>query len=73
MVLDRRKKGRLTQLFGQKNYLETAPGRFGMLLACLRVAGERCGGDTMADAGTAGNRFYRRLTASFATRLIAVP
>ena len=26
MVLDRSKKGRMTQLFGQKNYLETAPG-----------------------------------------------
>ena len=25
MVLDGRKKGRVTQLFGQKNYLETAP------------------------------------------------
>ena len=27
MVLDRRKKGRMTKLFGQKNYLETAPYR----------------------------------------------
>ena len=26
MVLDGRKKGRMTKLFGQKNYLETAPG-----------------------------------------------
>jgi len=26
MVLDRRKKGRVTQLFGQKGYLEAAPG-----------------------------------------------
>ena len=25
MVLDGQKKGRMTQLFGQKNYLETAP------------------------------------------------
>ena len=25
MVLDRSKKGRMTKLFGQKNYLETAP------------------------------------------------
>jgi hypothetical protein len=25
MVLDRSKKGRVTKLFGQKNYLETAP------------------------------------------------
>ena len=25
MVLDQRKKGRVTQLFGQKSYLETAP------------------------------------------------
>jgi|GEM_PF-6912209 len=27
MVLDRSKKGRMTKLFGQKNYLETAPSR----------------------------------------------
>jgi len=27
MVLDRRKKGRMTLLFGQKNYLETAPSQ----------------------------------------------
>ena len=26
MVLDRNKKGRMAKLFGQKNYLETAPG-----------------------------------------------